>query len=402
MTTVRSASRRVDVAVVEPRERHHAPADLEAALNELGIEIWRTNDDEVTCWCPAHLERTGREERHPSWAVNRNTGLHNCFSCGFRGTFLDLVMWRLFPHDVFRAARWIRQFGLKLADRADDVVTSVDDWKALVTDDGQIELMPETKLAMYDDVPDWALEKRQLSRESVDHYGIRWNGKRDSWIIPVRTPTRELLGWQEKWQGRRRFNNHPKEMKKSLVLFGLDVFPVGEPAVLLESPLDVCRLFTAGYVGGLSSYGAAVSTTQMKIIQEVTDELVVALDNDRDGRLHAEELRSGKYERGKMVQKPWAGGRLDVRFFDYGASKSKDIGDMADAEIQRGLYEAQHWTTARLGTPQQEQQRRVHRRTTAVPSTPRRANGRPGAVPADRRRGNGKDPDDHRRRRGAA
>lgn len=379
----------------EPRERHHAPADLEGALLELGIDVWRSNDDEVTCYCPAHRERTGREERHPSWAVNRTTGLHNCFSCGFGGTFLDLVMWRLFPHDVFRAARWIRQFGLNLA-RAQDVTTSLEEWREKAGDDGQIELMPETRLAMYADVPDWALEKRRLSREAVDYYGVRWNGQHDSWIIPVRTPERELLGWQEKWQGKRRFINHPRDMKKSLTLFGLDVFPVGEPAVLLESPLDVCRLHTAGYIGGVSSYGAAVSNVQMALIQAVTDEIVVALDNDRDGRLHAEELRSGKWELGKMVQKPWAGGRLDMRFFDYGASKAKDIGDMADAEISRGLYEAQHWTLARIGAE------RVHRRTQALPSAPRRAHGRPGAVPPDRRRRNRKDPHDHRRGRGAA
>lgn len=397
-TTATSTSRRDGAAV---RERQHAPADLEGALIELGIDVWRSNDDEVTCFCPGHLERTGHEERHPSWSVNRSTGLHNCFSCGFSGSFIDLVMYRLFPHDVFRAARWIRQFGLNLA-RAQDVVTSLEEWREKQADDGQIELMPETKLAMYDDVPDWALEKRRLSRESVDLYGIRWNGQRDSWIIPVRTPDRELLGWQEKWQGRRRFNNHPKEMKKSLCLFGLDIFPVGEPGVLLESPLDVCRLYTAGYTGGVSSYGAAVSNTQMQLLQAVTDEVVVALDNDRDGRLHAEELRSGKWELGKMVQPPWAGGRIDVRFFDYGQSKAKDIGDMADAEIQRGLYEARHWTSVRLGSPQQERQRRVHRRAQAVSGAARRTNGRPGALPADRRRRNGKDPHDHRRGRGAA
>lgn len=380
--------------------RHQAPADLEGAILELGIEVWRSTDDEVTAYCPGHLKRTGSEERHPSWSVNRMTGLHNCFSCGYKGTFIDLVMDRLFPHDVFRAARWMRQFGVNLA-RAADIVSWDERVDRLAEE--TVELVPETRLAMYDDVPDWALDARSLERESVDHYGVRWNSKRDSWIIPVRTPEGELAGWQEKWQKKRRFINSPKDMLKSLCLFGLDVFPVGEPAVLLESPLDVVRLHSAGWEGGVSSYGAAVAQAQMKLIQAVTDELVVALDNDRDGRLHAEELRVGKWERGKMLDPPWSGGRLDLRFFDYGKSSSKDIGDMDVASIQRGLYEAQHWSAARLGTPEQEKHRRgVHGRAQAVPSAARRADGRPRAVPPHGGRGNRQDPHDRRRGRGAA
>lgn len=383
-----------------PSGRHTAPADIEAALTELGIRIYRSTDDEVQGWCPGHPRRVGREERHPSWSVNRTTGLMNCYSCGFKGTFLDLVMYQLFPHDVFRAARWMRQFGVNLA-RAQDIVT----WQQRGEKLEVVEqtLVPETRLAMFDDVPDWALEKRFISREAVEHYGVKWNSKHDSWIIPVRMPDASLAGWQEKWEGRRRFINQPDDMKKSLCLFGLDVFPIGEPAVLLESPLDPLRLYTAGFLGGLSSYGAAVSLEQMQLIEEVTDEVVVALDNDRDGRLHAEELRIGKYDRGKMVQRPFAKG-MHVRFFSYGQHQEKDLGGMEqDSDIERGLYEAQHSSVARLGNEEQKRQRRGFRRgIKAVPGSSGRANGRPRPVSVDRRGGRRQDPDDHRRAGGAA
>lgn len=365
----------------------------------MGLQVYRSNDDEVTCWCPGHLRRVGREERNPSWSVNRKTGLHNCYSCGFSGTFLDLVMYVLFPNDVFRAARWMRQFGVNFA-RAQDLVSFAERTERVVED--EVVLVPETRLAMYDEVPDWALEERRLERESVDHYGVRWDSEVEAWIVPVRTPrTNELVGWQKKWAKRRRFMNEPKDMLKSLCLFGFDVFPVGEPAVLLESPLDVCRLHTAGFLGGLASYGAAVSRAQLDLIRDVTDEVVSALDDDKDGRLHAEELRVGKWERGKMVQPPFTKG-IDLRFFDYGKTGHKDIGGMEQDDIVRGLYEARDWRVVRLGSDEQKRQRSVRGRAQAVPSAARRADGRPGPVPADRRRRNGKDPDDHRRARGAA
>jgi hypothetical protein len=310
--------------------------------------------------------------------------MHNCFSCGFKGTFLDLVMYVKFPHDVFRAARWMRQFGVNLARTSD--LTGRMEWLEKIEVVPQT-MVPETRLAMFDEVPDWALEKRDLTRESVDHYGVRWDLKHQSWIIPVRTPTGELAGWQEKWQKRRRFMNEPKDMLKSLCLFGFDVFPLAEPAVLLESPLDVLRLYSAGWEGGVSSYGAAVSLAQMQLIEVITDEIVVALDNDKDGRLHAEELRDGRWERGKRVRRPFANGN-HVRFFDYGTHPAKDIGDMEQGAIERGLYEAQHSSVARLGTDEQKRQRRgFHRNTPALPGATSRANGRPRAVPADGRRG---------------
>lgn len=381
-----------------PSAQHSAPADLEGALYEMGVEVIRSNDDEVLARCPGHLKRTGKEDRHPSWSVNRNSGLHNCYSCGFKGTFIELVMYVLFPSDVFRAARWMRQFGVNLA-RAADLVAFQETTRERVVE--QVELVPETRLAMYAEVPDWALEARRLSRESVEHYGIRWNEKNDAWIIPVRTPEGDLAGWQEKWQGKRRFMNRPRDMMKSLCLFGLDVFPVGEPAVLLESPLDVPRLYTAGYEGGLASYGAEVSKRQLQLITDVTDELVCALDNDKSGMKTAAELRSGRWERGRMVQPPVTR-PLHLRYFNYARTDEKDVGGMEDADIEFALYEAQHWTVAVLGTEEQEKQQRVHRRAQAVPGARRRADGRPRAVPPVGRRGHRQDPHDRRRGRGAA
>ena len=349
--------------------KQSAPADVEGALMEMGIEIYRSNDDEITSWCPGHPRRVGRKQRTPKWSVNRTTGLHNCWSCAYSGTFLSLVMDQLFPHDVFRAARWLRQFGSNLA-RASELAT----WAE--REDRAVEvlqtLVPETRLAMYADVPDDELAARFINREAVDHYGVRWNSDRKSWIIPVRTPVGDLAGWQEKCAHKRRFINDPKDMLKSLCLFGFDVFPVGEPACLLESPLDVLRLHSAGWEGGLSSYGAVVSLSQMKLVETATDEVVVALDDDKDGRLHAEELRVGQWQQGKMVRRPFAKG-MHVRFFSYGTTGQKDLGGMEqDGDITRGLYDAQHSAVARFGNNEQKRQRRgLRRKNAAVPRTTR-------------------------------
>jgi len=361
----------------------NVPADLEGAMLDLGIEPTSTTDDEVWAHCPGHLRYVGKEDHSASWSVNRVTGLANCFSCQEQGTFLDLAMRIKFPHDVFGAARWMRGFGVDLVSSAD--LAPFEQPSVRVE---QAEIMPETRLAMFPDPPGWALDSRKFSLESCQHYNVRWDAENEAWIIPVRYPDGALAGWQSKWAKQRRFLNHPKGISKSSCLFGYEVFPVGEPAVLLESPLDVLRLYTAGFTGGLSSMGAAVSREQMQLILNITDELVVALDDDEAGRMHAEQIRNGKHVRGKQVERGYSS-RINIRFFDYSSSRGeKDLGGMEDVYIRHGLYDAKQSILVDLANEQQRKDRRTIPGIASTLSGARRqGHGRPRAVSVDRRGG---------------
>jgi DNA primase len=57
--------------------------DVLATLERLGIE-GKESGDEYVARCPMHAARTGREDSHPSWSINLQTGLFLCFSCGYR------------------------------------------------------------------------------------------------------------------------------------------------------------------------------------------------------------------------------------------------------------------------------------------------------------------------------
>jgi hypothetical protein len=133
------------------------------------------------------------------------------------------------------------------------------------------------------------------------------------------------LGWQEKSE--RRFNNQPPGMRKSLTLFGIDRFPEGEIAILVESPLDAVRLHHEGYEGAVSSYGVRVSEAQMRLIVERTDDVLVALDDDEEGRVRGAELG-------------WEpiSDRVRTRTLDYSrCSGRKDVGEMTSEEIHAAI-----------------------------------------------------------------
>jgi hypothetical protein len=355
-------------------------------MDALGIEILRTNNDEVIARCPVHMERTGSEDRHPSWSVNRISGLHNCYSCGFAGTFLDLVQ-ELGPgmrFDVFAAQRWIRTFGvsqevnLRLGEKRERRAPSV------FKEEYRQPMVPETRLAMFDHAPDWALAERMLKRESVDHYGIRWDATDEAWIIPVRQGDGTLAGWQRKWTKHRRFMNEPDDMVKSVCLFGWDRIVDGEPVVLVESPLDVVRMHSAGYHNTVASFGAEVSVVQVEMILARTNEIILALDNDEAGWLHAGEVAFGKLDGGRRVTAGYAKRFKTLLFFFYPPKAPKDVGGMEESLIEYGLYNAEHSTVAQRRYPDVKERtlRDVQRKAAPVPGRARRSNGRPRAVPA--------------------
>jgi len=292
------------------------PGDVLKCCEELGIEILRVVEDEAHGHCPAHIRLTGKVDRHPSWSVNLESGEHNCFSCGFRGPFVSLVRESL-GCSLEDAVLWTKARGS--IDRAKKILFGRGQYINELT---EVEEITEADLALFVEVPQWAADERDLDVECCNELGVLWDAKKDYWITPIRDPyTGQLWGWQEKGQTNRFFRNRPNDVKKSKTLFGIQQVTTNT-AILVESPLDTVRLRTAGLGGGVSSFGARVSDTQLDLLVDAEVEyLVSALDNDNDGIKANDDLRTRTR------------GRLRLSFFNYGLLDAKDPGDMTDEQI---------------------------------------------------------------------
>lgn len=308
------------------------PEDLEGVLSELGMTLGRSTEKEVWATCPLHEQRTGSADRKPTnFSVNRATGQSFCFGCGYTAGLTNMVA-TVLGVSAWDASQWLRERGASLLDVVQRIERKVANQTMKIgqfKEGDKFAADPDVEFSTFADPPDDHLYLRSLLRESADYYRIRWD---DGWIVPISDPDGRVRGWQFKNQ--REFLNYPKRIKKSNYLFGADVF-TGRKAVLVESPLDVVRLHSAGYHGGLSSFGVRVSDVQMNLILGMTDHLVLALDNDEEGRNMTERIIE-KYR-----------GRLRLHVFNYGGSKAKDPGDMTDEEIARSMDEALPTTTWR-------------------------------------------------------
>lgn len=296
--------------------------EMTDVLARLDIEVISNRGDEIQAHCPAHIERTGKDDRNPSWYINADSGVHNCFSCGWKGSLYSLVAY-VTGTDYDKVSEWLGS--------ADGLLAKLN--RVTREDLPKVEeptRITESMLSAFTSVPFEVAKARGLSVVDCEVYGIRWDERNKNWIIPIRDPiSNKLLGWQEKGYDRRHFKNVPSGVKKAVTLFGYGAYKRGD-MIVVESPLDVVRLASVGIAGGVATYGAIVSHAQFNMIRGA-DRIIFAMDNDEAGRVSSRSLLHMCREFG-----------AEAWFFDYGNLDVKDVGGMSRDEIQSGLANAKH------------------------------------------------------------
>jgi DNA primase len=306
------------VSLVE-RLANPVPADIVGALSELHVEVIRETAKErrfeYLAHCPMHEARTGKEDRHPSFWVNGDSGAFICFSCDYQGSFTQLVADGL-DVSYTDAKMWIvsrRGGGRVKPDREPRTPSYV---------------VQDREYAAMAQPPAQALRERKLSSFAAELYGVRW--KDGAWVLPIRSAAGDLMGWQEK-KGHT-FFNRPDTVKKSETLFGIGCFTAGSVAILTESPLCAVRIGSVGIPGAVASFGVQVSEAQMRLVQARTELLILALDNpfvDRAGRQMTEYL-----------YRKWSTRGMRIKVFNYAGMDGKDPSDLSDAEVEFGIENA--------------------------------------------------------------
>lgn len=310
------------------------PADVSSALHALGIDHEIKEDEaEALCPNPEHLDTS------PSWSCNLETGMHHCFSCGWGGSFVKLVaLMRSIRYG--EATAWVQTRRVRRGPDFEEVKRHEEAPRPQVS---------EADLWECTDPPDHELAARHISLESAQALEIRWHPRKGCWIFPVRDPkTDRLWGWQEK--SAKVFRNRPKDVDKSRTVFGfrqLKQLGTGQ-VIVVESPLDVARFWTAGFRRCVSTFGIEFSDYQIYLLWEYADEMVFAPDNDVAG--HRKIARWTRENRTRSH---------DMRVFDYGGAfdyqgryatremivhprgDGRDPGNLTDQELAHGI----EWAT---------------------------------------------------------
>ena len=297
--------------------------DVEKVLLGLDIQLYAQRGVEVNGLCPMHKKRTGKEDHSPSWWINSESGAHICFSCGYKGNIFTLVA-DVKGISYFDAQDYI---GESVEVPLDTLMRRIKDLPQYVQPEETIA-MSEARLAVYTNPPDIELKKRFLTRDAVKIHGVLWDKSNDAWILPIRDPDNgALLGWQEKGARGRFFRNQPAGVKKSKTVFGVQIMSSSHDLIVVESPLDAVRLTGLGH-NSVSTFGAIMSEEQVKILRRAP-KIIAAFDNDKAGHTANEQIR--------VLARKYG---MDLHYFNYRGIDVKDVGDMTEDEVERGIKTA--------------------------------------------------------------
>lgn len=296
--------------------------DLEGILSDAGVENVHVGQREIAAACPMHVQRTGQADTHPSWSINRFTYLHNCFSCGYKGTLTQLLI------DLTGAA----PEDLELALKEQSILRALAQPTPEEILGPVLPLLTDWSLAnILADVPQRLLDLRSLQRAAVDTYEVRWDRSEHRWVLPLRDPAGALMGAQYRQKGS--VFTHPVGVEKSRTLFGLCQMCTKDHCVLVESPLDAIRLYGLG-IPAVASLGSWVSAEQARLLARNFSVVYVALDNDKAGHEGANVL-CPMLRRYGAAPVPWC----------YDGMGVKDVGDCDDDGLLLKAWDK----TTRLG-----------------------------------------------------
>lgn len=326
---------------------------LDQVLEELGIPVVEVLRSEYWASCPLG----NHADSKPSFSVNEEKLLWNCFTCDEGGPLLTLVMkmnglsrdeaveWLLpmSDGDTSTDDGFMKQLGRYL-ERSDSPPKRVRGASLPYFSISILERLEIAPIALLDK---WGV----VDPHTADAFNIRYDPERHrlkkgkeytgpALVIPHFFGG-EFVGFQERWLDSDKPDWIPKytnsdEFPKSETLYNFDqalsYAKAGEPIFVVESAPTVWRLDELAYPA-VGTFGASVRPEQIRLLRTLFGGVVLSADNDPDY----------VNDRGKLVK--GAGGKalhkLTEELYDYvpveiipSAPKEKgDLADLSDKEL---------------------------------------------------------------------
>ena len=260
----------------------------------LGAKNVTQHNDELihSCLLPFGLHKNG--DRNPSASLNVEKLLYSCFVCG-GGTLLwatqeilgldDRAAKRLIEHNLQTDNQTSQQFLTELEQRWSS--------KEIV-----IKSMPEysLKLMLKWKRPTEFLDNRGISREVQDmmNTGIRFDNIDEYAGEEIVQPRlviphifkEKLRGWSMRKLDDRQVGpkyKHTSKLPKDTTFYNWDnVIDKYTEVILVESPLSVLKLQTAGIYNAIASFGAQITDNQINLLNNFSKVIMIP-DGDKTG-----------------------------------------------------------------------------------------------------------------------
>ena len=316
-------------------------------LNVLGVEnLKNPGYEEVICSCPLPWGLHNNNDANPSFALNRNKLVWNCFVCG-SGDIVQLTQYSLGVSQV----EAFKILGKSLTPQDLSKEAIVNKLEALFQEGGTIS----KELPSYSDsvIARWEGYSEYLASRGVDEWiqmlmrtgeDARHRekvvvGETETFqtqrrvVIPVFFKDK-LRGWQKRKTDDTaegpKYKNSPGFPKDS-VLYGYDSCKHDDLLIVVESPLSALYLRSLEIENVVATFGTSVSDAQINLMKEF-DSVYLWLDDDKAGKKRTLQILRGqlKYHSNLYVI-PVLGDGVDP-------------GDLSVRELSRSLENKRFYT----------------------------------------------------------
>jgi DNA primase len=234
--------------------------NLNELANFLGLQKVKIRGDEVMASCPFPEKHSSGSDKHPSFSINVDKGVWNCFSCSSRGTIEELVA-KIKGITISEALSQLEDLGfskieLQLREKPKEE---------------RPEFLPEGILAYYEKVED---DFAEIYRGEI--------GEQDCWIFPIRDTQGRLVGGMAR-SVEGRFHKALWKTPKKLYFYGEERVHREKTIYITEGINDAISLRKSGFFNSLAIMGMHMSDEQVNKALSLSSEFVVCLDKDEAG-----------------------------------------------------------------------------------------------------------------------
>jgi len=262
---------------------------FEVVIEHYGLVLKQVKGNELVGLCPFH------EEKEPSFKINTQKKVFNCFGCHASGNILDFVV-KMENVSIRKAAllvqEWFNMGDLgKLAYNAN---MSVEKQQKPSHKAKNEQSEPNKPLAFTLKLePNHSyLKGRGVDEELSKYFEIGFCNRglmKDRIAISIHDENNILVGYAGRWvegklpEGEDKYK-FPPDFKKSLVLYNLNRVKGSDRLVVVEGFFSVMRLHLLG-IKSVALMGCTISEAQEKLlIDSGCKYLTILMDGDKPGR----------------------------------------------------------------------------------------------------------------------
>jgi DNA primase len=272
-----------------------APAEVEAVLIALGVEIRDETDNDFISFCPYH----GNTDT-PAFSTSKTYGYSVCFnpSCAKGSEYrltLEGMARDLKGLDHFTAKRFVHMHkaraGVSFRDKFDAI--NIDEIELPPFPAEAIEAMHKRFMATAAAVD--YMKGRGFEKDTIAHFKVgftlRSNGPvyraSDMVVVPAYDHKGVPVGLVGRSITGKDFKNFgPKEdgtgFHKSKIIWNLQNARKHEAVIICESAFDAMRIHQAGYPNVVALLGGTLSRTQTELLNRHFAKVIIFTDNENE------------------------------------------------------------------------------------------------------------------------